>query len=56
MPATSWMPNLSKGHAVAMAKEKTSRMHGRQTVLNMCYHGNVRWILIHVIDTRRYHS
>jgi hypothetical protein len=43
MPATSWMPNMSRGHAVAMAKKKkTSRMNGRQTLLNMCYHGNMR--------------
>jgi hypothetical protein len=54
MPATSWMPNLSKGHAVAMAKKKkkTSSIHSRQTTLNMCYHGNMRWVLVHVIDIR----
>jgi hypothetical protein len=56
MPATSWMTNLSKRHVVAMAKKKTSSMHGRQTLLNMCSHGNMRWVLVHVIDTRRYHS
>ena len=55
MLATSWMPNLSKGHVVAMAKKSSPSIHGRQTLLNMCYHGNMSWVLVYVIDTCRYH-